>query len=170
MKKVVGCHFFWIGGNYDCRSLLEASGVFGHNMQPVSYGVSRESISIALNSEGLRLFGSELDGYRFPLTAEERVLGIMVPYLSHTYCDDGMLIALKVLRYMQGSKDWYDRLIRTALGTDAVSTKDPEEREWTTSKTTIGHLLELDGVPDATGNKLFYSPTTERQAKTSRVT
>ena len=152
------------------HTLLEASGVFGHNMQPVSYGVSSESISIAHNSEGLRLFGSELDGYRYPLTAEERLLGIVVPFLSHTYCDDGMLLALKVQRYMKESKDWYDRLIRTSLGEDAVSTKDPEEREWTTSKTTIGHLLELDGTPDATGNKFFYSPTDERQAKTSRVT
>ena len=94
----------------------------------------------------------------------------MVPFLSHPYCDDGMQLGLKLARYLTGSKEWYDCLIRTALGIDAVSEKDPEEREWTTSKTTIGHLLELDGVPDVTGNKLFYSPTVERQAKTSRVT
>ena len=92
------------------------------------------------------------------------------PVVSWYPTSPTLLVGIKVRRYLEGSKNWYDHLIRTALGKDAVSTKDPEEREWTTTKTTIGHLLDLNGVPDVTGNKLFYSPTAERQAKTSRVT
>jgi hypothetical protein len=58
--------------------------------------------------------------------------------------------------------DSYKHFMRAALGKDAVSSKDPEEQEWSETKTVIGLRFELGRTADARGDTDFLTPTTER--------
>ena len=100
------------------------------------------------------------------LTAEQTAaaLATTVPILncSETYADDGIVIVPLIPKIQTGTVDSYKGFMRAALGKDAVSAKDPEEQEWSETKTVIGLRFELGRVADARGDTDFLTPTKER--------
>ena len=145
---------------------VDQAFVFGHSAAPAVYASSGQAIHEGHNASGMHFSGEELReagyvGYE-NLSPQEKRNGIWINFFSRTYCDDGILVALKWKPYQDASMDSYKKFMVAALGPEAVSDKNPEEQEWRERQTVIGHVFSLGGEPDERGDTDFLSPTPER--------
>ena len=148
------------------HTCVDQAFVFGLAASPAVYALSGQAIHEAHNASGVHFSGQELRDFGYvgydKLTLQEQKDGIRIRFLSQTYCDDGILIAIQAAAYQEASMTSYKTFMLAALGPEAISDKDPEEQEWTEAKTVIGHRFSLGEEPDERGDVDFLSPTLER--------
>ena len=144
---------------HNWHTCVDQAFVFGLGASPAVYASTSQAIHEAHNACGVHFTGQELRDYGYAgydqLSDSEKQEGIWIKFFSYTYCDDGVLVAIKVRKYMDATMASYKHFMVAALGPDAVSDKDPEEQEWSTVKTVIGHRFSLGEAPDARGSVDF---------------
>ena len=150
------------------HTCVDQAFVFGLSSSPSVYASTSQAIHEAHNACSVHFTGQELRDYGYSgydrLSDKEKTEGISLKFFSYTYCDDGILVAIKTAKYMEATMNSYKHFMIAALGPDAVSDKDPEEQEWSQVKTVIGHRFSLGEVPDARGCVDFLCPTPQRIA------
>ena len=169
-RKMLAVSAFGIlGFKISGHVILEQGEVFGHNIAPAIYAYSSEAISQAHRSSGIWLTVDELEEAGYTFADGEEKTPKFVPFFSDTYCDDGIIVAPDIQRFMKATKASYIGFMEANLGKEAVSMKDLEEQEFRSEKVVIGHRFVLGTKPDARGDVDFLEPTAERILKMKRM-